>query len=41
MHKWTNEEICEEFDNNPNITVKQLARMTGKTTSEIVAILMR
>ena len=36
----TNDEIRDLFDSNPNLTVAQIARRTGKSTSQIVKILM-
>jgi hypothetical protein len=37
---WTDEEINEYYDQNPNLTLAQLARMTGKTVEELKKILM-
>lgn len=36
----TNAEIRELFDRNPNLTVAHIARRTGKSTAQIVKILM-
>jgi hypothetical protein len=37
---WTDEEINEYYDQNPNLLLSQLARMTGKTVEELKKILM-
>jgi len=34
------QQICEFFDNHPNITLAQLAAITGKTIPELKRILM-
>lgn len=36
----TNQEICELYDSNPNITLKQLSNWTGKSVPELKRILM-
>ena len=36
----SNQEIRELFDANPNLTVAHIARRTGKSTAQIVKILM-
>lgn len=36
----TNAEIREMFDTNPNMTVKRLAMIAGRTVDEIKRILM-
>ncbi len=36
----TNQEICELYDSNPNITLKQLSNWTGKSIPELKRILM-
>lgn len=36
----TNQEICELYDSNPHITLKQLSAWTGKTIAELKRILM-
>jgi len=36
----TNQEIKGIFDENLNITIEQLARITGKTRTELMRILM-
>jgi len=36
----TNQEIKAIFDENLNITIEQLARITGKTRTELMRILM-
>jgi hypothetical protein len=36
----SNSEIRYLYDNNPNMTIAELARVTGKSRSEIIAILM-
>ena len=36
----TNAEIRQMFDRNPNLTVAHIARRTGKSTAQIVKILM-
>lgn len=36
----TKQEIRELFDSNPNLTVTHIARRTGKSTAQIVKILM-
>ena len=36
----SNEEICELYDSNPHITLKQLSNWTGKSIPELKRILM-
>lgn len=36
----TKQEIRDLFDSNPNLTVAQLARIAGRSVSEIKRILM-
>lgn len=36
----TKQEICELYDSNPNITLKQLSNWTGKSVPELKRILM-
>lgn len=36
----THEKIIMLFDNNPNMTLKELARITGYSVAELKAILM-
>ena len=36
----TNQEIKDIFDEDINMTVEQLARITGKTRTELMRILM-
>ena len=36
---WTNDEICAFYDSNPDVTLSQLAMITGKTVAELKAIL--
>jgi hypothetical protein len=36
----TNQEIIDLYDLNPNLTLSQLARITGKSIAELKAILM-
>lgn len=36
----TKSEIREQYDNNPNMTIAELARVTGKSRAEIIQILM-
>jgi putative heme iron utilization protein len=36
----TNSEIRDMFDTNPNLTVAHIARRAGKSTAQIVKILM-
>lgn len=36
----TNDEICDLYDSNPNMTLAELARLTGKTIAELKCILM-
>ena len=36
----TNDEIKELYDINPNMTLAQLARITGKTIQQLKQILM-
>jgi hypothetical protein len=36
---WTHDKIRKEFDRNPNLTVKDLARKTGLSTAEVKKIL--
>lgn len=40
MTHYTPSEIRELYDGNPNMTLKQLARITGRTTWNLKAILM-
>lgn len=35
-----NDEIREFYDLNPNLTLSQLARLTGKSVSKLKSILM-
>jgi len=37
----TNQEICELYDSNPNITLSQLSAWTGLTVLELKRILMQ
>jgi len=37
----TRQDICDAFDNNPNLTLSQLSRMTGKPVAELKRILMQ
>ena len=39
MVNWTNEQICDMFDNNPNITLAEMSRITGYTIPELKRIL--
>ena len=36
----TNDEIRDIYDTNPNMTLAELARLTGKTIAELKRILM-
>jgi len=36
----TNDEIIDLYDSNPNLTLAQLAAMTGKSVAELKRILM-
>jgi len=36
----TNEDIMDLYDSNPDMTLQQLSRMTGKTVTELKRILM-
>ncbi len=36
----TNEDIMDLYDSNPDLTLQQLSRMTGKTVAELKRILM-
>ena len=36
----TNDEIRDLYDTNPNMTLGELARLTGKTVAELKRILM-
>jgi hypothetical protein len=36
----TKAEIIEYYDNNPNLTLKQLSSITGKTVDQLKLILM-
>lgn len=40
MKNWTNQEICDYFDNHPNMLIRELARITGKSVPELLIILM-
>jgi hypothetical protein len=35
----TNQQICNFYDNNPNLTIAQLAQMLRMTTDQVKAIL--
>lgn len=37
---WTDEEINDYFDSHPNLLLSDLARMTGKSVTELKKILM-
>jgi hypothetical protein len=37
---WNDEEINDYYDSHPDLTLAQLARMTGKTVAELKKILM-
>ena len=39
-NKWTPDRIREEFDNNPNLRVSTLARMSGLTVRQVRKILL-
>jgi len=36
----SNDDIIDLYDSNPDLTLQQLARMTGKTVAELKRILM-
>ena len=36
----TDQEICDLYDSNPNLTIAKLARMTGKSIAKLKTILM-
>ena len=36
----TNKEICKLFDNNINMTLKELSRITGKSIRQLKEILL-
>jgi hypothetical protein len=36
----TNDQICEYYDSHPNLTLAQLAQLTGKTIAQLKIILM-
>ena len=36
----TNQEICDMYDMHPNITLRELAGITGKSVRELKKILM-
>lgn len=36
----TTQEICDYYDNNPNLTLSELSRMTGEPVSNLKKILM-
>lgn len=36
----TNEQIAELYDSNPNMTLAQLSRITGKSVEQLKKILM-
>ncbi len=36
----TNEDICYIYDTNPNMTLRELASITGKTIEDLKKILM-
>jgi len=35
-----NQDICEFYDSHPNLTLAQLAQLTGKTIAQLKIILM-
>lgn len=37
---WTDEEINDYFDSHPDLLLSELARMTGKSVTELKKILM-
>ena len=37
----SDQEICDYFDTNPNVTLSDLRRMTGLSIEQLKAILMR
>ena len=37
---WTDDEICDLFDGDLCLTIRQVAKKTGRSESEIRAILM-
>ncbi len=36
----TNKQICELYDQNPNMTLKELSQITGLTIAKLKTILM-
>jgi len=36
----TKQEICDLYDSNPNMTLSQLSKLTGKSVAKLKAILM-
>lgn len=38
--KWSDDDIRYYYDHNPNILLRQLARMTGKSINKLKQILM-
>jgi hypothetical protein len=38
--KWTNQEICDYYDSNPNLILADFARQLGITVKELKDILM-
>lgn len=37
----TNQQICDLYDTNPNLTLCQLAKITGKSVQTLKRILMQ
>ena len=37
---WTDEEIIDYYDNHPNLTLRELSRMTGRSVQELKRLLM-
>ncbi len=37
---WTKEEVIEVYDNNPNLTLKQMSAATGYNVWELLEILI-
>jgi hypothetical protein len=37
--KWNSDHIIEVFDNNPNITLRELSRKSGHDISDLINIL--
>jgi len=40
MMKWTDKEICQFYDQNPNLLLEKFAPLVGRSLKEVKTILM-